>query len=93
MAHLFNSSTWEVEAGECLSEFQDSQGYTEKPCLKKKKKKKERKKRKKSLYTPLSLGVGIISECEANRVYKVNSGQHELQREILPWKPFPPNLL
>jgi hypothetical protein len=29
------------------SEFQDSQGYTEKPCLKKKKKKKKRKKERK----------------------------------------------
>jgi hypothetical protein len=28
------------------SEFQDSQGYTEKPCLKKKKKKRKEKKRK-----------------------------------------------
>jgi hypothetical protein len=40
--HAFNPSTWEAEAGEFLSlrpawclqsEFQDSQGYTEKPCL------------------------------------------------------------
>ena len=30
-----------------LSEFQNSQGYTEKPCLEKPKKKKEKKKRKK----------------------------------------------
>jgi hypothetical protein len=28
------------------SEFQDSQGYTEKPCLKKKKKKRKKKERK-----------------------------------------------
>jgi hypothetical protein len=43
VAHAFNSSTWEAEAGIFLnlrpawstSEFQDSQGYTEKPCLKK----------------------------------------------------------
>jgi hypothetical protein len=48
VAHAFNPSTWEAEAGRFLSlrptwstEFQDSQGYTEKPCLKKKKKKKE----------------------------------------------------
>jgi hypothetical protein len=56
VAHAFNPSSWEAEAGRFLSsrpawlqsEFQDSQGYTEKPCLKKKtkpkKKKKERKK-------------------------------------------------
>ena len=42
VAHAFNPSTWEAEAGRFLSsrpdwspnEFQDSQGYTEKPCLK-----------------------------------------------------------
>jgi hypothetical protein len=42
-AHAFNPSTWEAEAGGFLSwsqpglqsEFQDSQDYTEKPCLKK----------------------------------------------------------
>jgi hypothetical protein len=40
VAHTFNPSTWEAEAGGFLSlrpaglqsEFQDSQGYTEKPC-------------------------------------------------------------
>jgi hypothetical protein len=66
VAHAFNPSTWQAEAGGFLSssqpglqsEFQDSQGYTEKPCLqkpktenqkpkKKKKKKKKRKKKKK----------------------------------------------
>jgi hypothetical protein len=42
VAHAFNPSTWETEAGGFLSssEFQDSQGYTEKPCLEKPKKKK-----------------------------------------------------
>jgi hypothetical protein len=65
VAHTFNPSTWEAEAGRFLqqpglqSEFQDSQGYTVKPCPKKtkqnktkqnktkqknKKRKKERKK-------------------------------------------------
>jgi hypothetical protein len=44
VAHAFNPSTWEAEADGFLSsrpawsteqsEFQDSQGYTEKPCLK-----------------------------------------------------------
>jgi hypothetical protein len=48
VVHAFNPSTWEAEAevwGQpgLQSEFQDSQGYTEKPCLEKpKKKKKER---------------------------------------------------
>jgi hypothetical protein len=52
VAHAFNPSTQEAEAGGFLSsrpawsksEFQDSQGYTEKSCLEKPKKKKERKK-------------------------------------------------
>jgi hypothetical protein len=41
VAHTFNPSTWEAETGPYLSlqpglqsEFQDSQGYTEKSCLK-----------------------------------------------------------
>ena len=43
VAHAFSPSTWEAEAGGFLSsrpawstEFQDSHGYTEKPCLEKK---------------------------------------------------------
>ena len=47
VAHTFNPSTWEAEAGGFLSlqpglqsEFQDRQGYTEKPCLKKNNNKK-----------------------------------------------------
>ena len=48
--HAFNPSTWEAEAGGFLSlrevdrgqlEFQDSQDYTEEPCLEGKKKKKK----------------------------------------------------
>ena len=43
VAHAFNASTWEAEAGRSLcssqpglqSEFQDSQRYTENPCLEK----------------------------------------------------------
>ena len=42
VVHAFNPGTWEAETGEfwvggqpgLLSEFQDSQGNTEKPCLK-----------------------------------------------------------
>jgi hypothetical protein len=43
VAHGFNPSTWEAKASESLcvpgqpglqSEYQESQGYTEKPCLK-----------------------------------------------------------
>jgi hypothetical protein len=53
VAHAFNPSTREAEAGGFRgqpvdevdeSEFQDSQGYTEKPCLEKPKKKKKKKK-------------------------------------------------
>ena len=48
VAHVFKPSTREAEAGGFLSsrpglqsEFQDSQGYTEKPCLEKPKEKKK----------------------------------------------------
>jgi hypothetical protein len=50
VAHAFNPSTWEAEAGGfrgqpgLQSELQDSQGYTEKPCLEKPKKKKKKPK-------------------------------------------------
>jgi hypothetical protein len=51
LAHAFNPRTWEAEAGGFLSlsqpglqsEFQDSQGYTEKPCLEKENKTKQKK--------------------------------------------------
>jgi hypothetical protein len=51
VAHAFNPSTWEAEAGgflslrpACLqSEFQDSQYYTEKPCLEKQNKTNKQK--------------------------------------------------
>jgi hypothetical protein len=45
VAHAFNPSTWEAEAGQPVlqSEFQDSQSYTEKPCLEKPKKKKKKR--------------------------------------------------
>ena len=47
VVHTFNPSTWKAEAEDfwvqgqpgLQSEFQDSQGYTEKPCLEKPKKK------------------------------------------------------
>jgi hypothetical protein len=50
VAHAFNPSTREAEAGGFLSlqsEFQDSQGYTEKPCLKKQTNKKQKQTNKK----------------------------------------------
>jgi hypothetical protein len=53
VAHTFNPSTWEAEAGGFLSssqpglqgEFQDSQGYTKKPCLEKTKNKNKQTKK------------------------------------------------
>jgi hypothetical protein len=54
VAHAFNPSTWEAETGGFLSskpawstKFQDSQDYTEKPCLEKPRKTKKKKKKKK----------------------------------------------
>ena len=55
VVHAFNPSTREAEAEDfwvrgqpgLQSDFQDSQGYTEKPCLGKPKKKKKKKKKKK----------------------------------------------
>ena len=46
VVHAFNPSTREAEAGGFLSlqsKFQDSQGYTEKPCLEKTKTKQKNK--------------------------------------------------
>jgi hypothetical protein len=40
VVHAFNSSTWEASLS-LQSEFKDSQGYTEKSCLKKKPKNKK----------------------------------------------------
>jgi hypothetical protein len=51
VAHAFNPSTWEAQAGGFLSfqpglqsEFQNSQVYTEKPCLEKQKQKQTKNK-------------------------------------------------
>jgi hypothetical protein len=70
VAHAFNPSTWEAEAGGPLSsrpawsaEFQDSQGYTEKPCLRKKQKQNPR--RMKST----GLGGRQIHEFEGSLIY------------------------
>jgi hypothetical protein len=60
VAHTFNSSTWEVEAGRQISEFKASQDYTEKPCLKnkqtnKQKSNKQQQKRSFLSHVPLTL--------------------------------------
>jgi hypothetical protein len=57
VAHAFNYSTWEAEAGGFLrtrlqSEFQDSQSYTEKPCLKKTNKQTKHQKTNKTKKKP-----------------------------------------
>jgi hypothetical protein len=58
MAHAFSPSTWEAEAGRFLSsrpatqlqsEFQDSQGYTEKSCLKNNQKPKQQQQQNKKV--------------------------------------------
>jgi hypothetical protein len=55
VVHTFNPSIWEAEAGRFLSsrpawstEFQDSRGYTERPCLEKQKQNKQTKQNKKN---------------------------------------------
>jgi hypothetical protein len=61
----FNPSTWETEAGGFLSsgqpglqsEFQDSQGYTEKPCLEKQKQKQTNKQTKSQIINNWDFGV------------------------------------
>jgi hypothetical protein len=62
VAHTFNPSTREAEAGRFQSsrpawstEFQDSQGYTEKPCLK-----KQTKKYSFFVYSLCALGIRVI---------------------------------
>ena len=61
MAHTFNPSIWEAEA----SEFQDSQGYTEKPCLE-----KTKKQTKKQTTKTKTSEIYISGSCvEANNMF------------------------
>jgi hypothetical protein len=90
MLHAFSSSTWEAEAGRFLnsgkpglqSEFQDSQGYTEKrnPVSKKKKKKREREKRK------------VVGGKEPSR-WRCCLSAGLVNSEFLPEPPCPPEML
>ena len=65
--HTFNPSTWEAEAGGFLSRgqpglqngFQDSQGYTEKPCLKKTKTNKKQNKKRVVTRTDICVGFNM----------------------------------
>jgi hypothetical protein len=77
-AHTFNPSTREAEAGRFLSsrgqpglqsEFQDSQGYTEKPCLEKQTNKQTNKKTL-SRHFRVTL---IISNCLLLCLYKIGT--------------------
>jgi hypothetical protein len=76
VAHAFNPSTREAEAGGFLSsrpawstsEFQDSQGYTEKPCLEKPKKKKKKKKRERERMKTAMIAFFVRSVQEKTRL-------------------------
>ena len=67
VAHAFNPNTWEAEAGGFQSLrpawVQDSQGYTEKPCLKQNKK---QNKTRNNSQNPTEHGRGehLIHACE-----------------------------
>jgi hypothetical protein len=54
VVHVFNTNTWEAEAGGSLSWRLHSQGYTEKPCLERKKGRREGRKK-----------GGLERECES----------------------------
>ena len=71
MEHTFSPSTREAEAGGFLSsrpawsqsEFQDSQGYTEKPCLGKNKKqtnKQKKKEKRADQKDSIELGIRLV---------------------------------
>ena len=75
VAYAFNPSTQEAEAGRFLSsrparlqnEFQDSQGYTEKPCLEKPNRKQKTEKNKQTPKPPSFLkgqnkGIGEMAQ-------------------------------
>jgi hypothetical protein len=76
VAHAFNPSTWEAETGGFLSsrsqpglqsEFQESQSYTEKPCLEKPKKKKKKKDIEKDVATCLFQSTKEPQPCRVDR--------------------------
>ena len=76
VAHTVNPSTQEAETGRSLvpsqpglqSEFWDSQGYTEKPCLEKNQKQKKEKK-KKSTYVLPNFSLVYIHLVEGRAYY------------------------
>jgi hypothetical protein len=65
MTHVFSPSSLEIKAGGSLWEgFQGSQGYTKKPCLKKKGK-KEKKKRKKNQSGEMAHRARAVTDCSS----------------------------
>jgi hypothetical protein len=66
--YAFNPSSREAEAGQpgLQSEFQDSQGYTEKPCLEPlPPTQKKKKKRKAEVNRGLCCGMRQVCHCKA----------------------------
>jgi hypothetical protein len=80
VAHAFSPSTWEAEAGGFLSssqsglqsEFQDSQGYTEKPCL-------EKPKRDNKILTVPSTTIFILTP--SSKIYKQNTLRYATRKK------------
>jgi hypothetical protein len=79
VAHAFDTGTWEAEAGGFLSsrsawstEFQDSQGYTEKPCLDKQNKTKQNKNKTKKSHAVLPITLCLMAAALKTVKYSTN---------------------
>jgi hypothetical protein len=78
VAHAFNPSTRKAEAGGFLSsrqpglqsEFQESQGYIEKPCLEKQKQNKTKRKDKLCINSPFVFLLTLVKEDDATSAGK-----------------------
>ena len=88
----FNHSTREAESGDfwvwdqpgLQSEFQDSQGYTDKPCLKKqnnKKTKKKKQKKKKNLQKSQALWLTPVTARQGRQEGK-GAGHPQLHSKV-----------
>jgi hypothetical protein len=92
-AHAFNPSTVEAEAGRFLtqgqpglqSEFQDSQGYTEKPCLKKKKNTKQNKTKQKPKKMAYSAITGKRGPLNTKTLYAPVQGNARAKKNGNGW--------
>jgi hypothetical protein len=86
VAHTFNPSTREAEAGGFLSssqpglqsEFQDSQGYTEKPCLEKQTKQNKTKQKQQQRFIVCVCGGGESASMPAESSGTGVEGSYEL---------------